>query len=139
MELPIQGIRLVGGVSIGSGRVEIRINNNWAQICADLWNANDALVVCRYLGFNTTQQVPMNMFGVGDSGYWLTEVRCGGQEDDLNQCHYTSYGATPSPTCSVGYPANVQCLGKFYIKDNSRNLSNITNSVKHKYNYSHLF
>ena len=27
MDLPIQGIRLVGGVRIGSGRVEIRINN----------------------------------------------------------------------------------------------------------------
>ena len=115
MDLPIQGIRLVGGASVGSGRVEIRINNEWAQICANLWNMNDALVVCRYLGFNTTQQVPINKFGISTSGYWLTEVRCGGQEDDLNQCYYTSYGSTPSPTCSVNYPANVQCLGKFYI------------------------
>ena len=111
MDLPIQGIRLAGGVSLGSGRVEIRINDVWAQICADLWNANDALVVCRYLGFNTTQQVPINVFGVDSSGYWLTEMRCGGEEVDLNQCHYSRYGSTPSSTCSVNYPANVQCLG----------------------------
>ena len=114
MDLPIQEIRLVGGASVGSGRVEIRINDTWAQICADLWNANDALVVCRYLGFNTTQQVPIgDTFGVGSSGYWLTEMRCGGQESDLNQCHYSRYNTNgPSTTCSVNYPANVQCLGK---------------------------
>lgn len=113
VELPIQGIRLVGGASVGSGRVEIRVNNVWAQICADLWNANDALVVCRYLGFNTTQQVPIgDVFGISTSGYWLTEVRCGGLESDLNQCHYTGYNA-PSSTCAINYPANVQCLGKY--------------------------
>jgi len=113
-DLPIQGIRLVGGASVGSGRVEIRINNTWAQICGDLWNANDALVVCRFLGFNTTQQVPIgNRFGITTSGYWVTEMRCGGQESDLNQCHYTRYNSdSPSSTCSVNYPANVQCLGK---------------------------
>ena len=114
MDLPIQGIRLVGGASVGSGRVEIRINNTWAQICANLWNSNDALVVCRYLGFNTNQQVPIgDRFGVGSSGYWLTEMRCGGQENDLNQCHYSRYNSDgPSTTCDVNYPANVQCLGK---------------------------
>ena len=122
-ELPIQGIRLAGGVGLGSGRVEIRVNNTWALICGDLWNANDALVVCRYLGFNTTQQVPIgNVFGNSSAGYWLTEVRCGGLEDDLNQCHYTSYGTSPSLTCSTGYPANVQCLGKPYTR-NGRRLS----------------
>ena len=108
----------MGGVSIGSGRVEIRINNTWAQICADLWSVNDASVVCRYLGLYVTQQVPMNMFGIGDSGYWLTQVQCSGQEDDLNQCNYTSYGTSPSSTCSIGYPANVQCLGKLFIRRN---------------------
>ena len=123
-DLPIQGIRLLGGSSVGSGRVEIRVNNVWAQICADLWNINDALVVCRYLGFNTTQQVPLgNVFGVSTTGYWATQMRCGGQENDLNQCHYTEYINQPAETCSVGYPANVQCLGKplpiisiFYFK-----------------------
>ena len=41
-ELPIQGMRLLGGTSVGLGRVEISVNNVWAQICADLWNLNDA-------------------------------------------------------------------------------------------------
>ena len=110
--LPIQGLRLLGGSSIGSGRVEIRINNVWAQICADLWNLNDALVVCRYLGFNTTQQVPIgDVFGVSTTGYWATQMRCSGEESDLNQCHYTEYINQPVQICSVGYPANVRCLG----------------------------
>ena len=38
-ELPIQGMRLLGGTSVG---VEISVNNVWAQICTDLWNLNDA-------------------------------------------------------------------------------------------------
>ena len=110
----IQGLRLAGGNSQGSGRVEVKINDIWAQVCGDSWSTEDATVVCHYLGFDNIQQdVPEgDIFGISSSGYWLTEMQCSGNENDLNQCPYTLYNNSgPLPTCAVGYPANVNCLG----------------------------
>ena len=53
-----------------------------------------------------------DVFGVSTTGYWATQMRCGEHENDLNQCHYTVYRNQLAQTCSVGYSANVQWLGK---------------------------
>ena len=47
-------LRLVGGTAITEGRVEICNSNVWGTVCDDSWGTNDAVVVCRQLGFVST-------------------------------------------------------------------------------------
>ena len=46
-------LRLVDGVSMYEGRVEVCTNREWGTICWRNWNNQEAMVVCRQLGFHT--------------------------------------------------------------------------------------
>ena len=49
-------IRLTGtGSNVSRGNVELCIVNTFNAICGNVWSSNDAKVVCRQLGFNSSK------------------------------------------------------------------------------------
>ena len=51
---PIGDVRLVGGVYSFEGRLEIFVNDTWGTVCHDRFGTEDAMVVCRQLGLETS-------------------------------------------------------------------------------------
>ena len=47
----------MGGNSSNEGRVEICLNDEWGTVCDQMWDVNDAVVVCRQLGMSSDGKV----------------------------------------------------------------------------------
>uniref|UniRef100_A0A8V5GVV8 Soluble scavenger receptor cysteine-rich domain-containing protein SSC5D n=1 Tax=Melopsittacus undulatus TaxID=13146 RepID=A0A8V5GVV8_MELUD len=102
-------LRLVGGLSACSGRVEVFYANKWGTICDDNWDLQDAAVVCRVLGCGAAALAPGSArFGWGTGPIWLDNVGCTGQETDFFQCPAKMWGIH---NCHHGEDAGVVCAG----------------------------
>ena len=110
-------VRLVGGSNNLEGRVEVLYNGVWGTVCDDLWDINDAQVICRQLGFGTALQATLfASFGQGTGTIWLDNLQCTGSETRIENCPNIIWG---SHNCAHSEDAGVVCsTGKcFYIYD----------------------
>ncbi|XP_017561888.1 scavenger receptor cysteine-rich domain-containing group B protein isoform X1 [Pygocentrus nattereri] len=86
-------LRLVNGTASCSGRVEVLYNGTWGTVCDDLWNLNDAEVVCRELGCGNATEAKSNAyFGQGSGHIWMDDVRCSNTESSLIHCQFSGWG-----------------------------------------------
>ncbi|XP_071492302.1 scavenger receptor cysteine-rich domain-containing protein DMBT1-like [Diadema antillarum] len=102
-------IRLVGGSSLYEGRVEVYYDGAWGTVCDDGWDDNDAEVVCRQLGYPTTnaEAVGGGTYGEGSGFIILDEVECYGWETSLDSCHSKGWLIND---CKHNEDAGVRCV-----------------------------
>ncbi|CAO2583578.1 Deleted in malignant brain tumors 1 protein [Lemmus lemmus] len=85
-------LRLVGGSNRCSGRVEILYQGVWGTVCDDLWDLNEAEVVCRQLGCGKgVSAVGKAYFGPGSGDIFLDNFQCAGVEHFLGQCAHSDW------------------------------------------------
>ncbi|XP_035260136.1 deleted in malignant brain tumors 1 protein-like [Anguilla anguilla] len=106
-------IRLVNGDDPCSGRVEIYHDGQWGTVCDDIWDLDNAEVVCRQVGCGRAVAAQSSAhFGEGSGPIWLDDVRCSGSESALTQCQHPGFG---SHNCGHNEDAGVVCSGSSSI------------------------
>ena len=93
------------------GRVEIFYNSQWSTICHHDWDYEDAMVICRQLGFSSVERVvTTSYYGAGTGPVVLDYVRCLGTELNIADCpHDSPFGVVGSDCSTHQYDAGVVC------------------------------
>ncbi|KAH3740283.1 hypothetical protein DPMN_046985 [Dreissena polymorpha] len=81
-------MHLVGGPSSYEGRVEVYFNGIWGTVCDDGFDNRGAAVVCNMLNLPRDGAY----YGQGTGTIWLDDVRCLGNENDIDRCPHSAWG-----------------------------------------------
>ena len=84
-------VRLVGGSGPHAGRVEVLHNGTWGTVCDNYWHLQNAIVVCRQLGYGRAESAVV-AYGGGSGPIWYGNVNCSGSEASLTQCAHQGLG-----------------------------------------------
>ena len=83
-------IRLADGATETEGRVQVCVDEVWGSVCDNHWDARDARVACRQLGYESDTALAV--------GYPSAEItinrdyiECSGEEGSLFECPICSF------------------------------------------------
>ncbi|XP_023564344.1 antigen WC1.1-like, partial [Octodon degus] len=110
-------LRLKGGDTECSGRVEVWHKGSWGTVCDDSWGLEEAEVVCQQLGCGPAlDALGEAAFSPGNGSIWLDEVQCWG-ESSLWACASAPWGQSD---CKHEEDTGVRCSGE--CQDQSQGL-----------------
>ncbi|CAM2097425.1 unnamed protein product [Caretta caretta] len=102
-------VRLVGGDTACSGRVEVKHGKMWETVCDSHLDFNTASVICNELGCGqAVATLGAAHFGEGHDLIWKEEFQCMGNESLLQKCPRMS---CPNDTCSHANDIGILCSG----------------------------
>lgn len=90
------------------GRVEILNNGKWGFVCANGWDADDAIVVCLQTKLGSNATAIQYAYNQTAGKLWLSGVGCMGNESELSSCPHNGIGVVDD--CEL--IAGVECFGK---------------------------
>jgi len=112
---PEGSLRVSGGDG-RTGRLEVFHAGAWGTVCDDLFDANDATVACRQMGFTSGSVVAAasTKDAYGSVNIWLDNMGCAGSESRLDQCAFgngTCGGTTwGCQDCTHAQDVGVSCI-----------------------------
>ena len=92
---------------MNEGRVEVFWNNKWSTICDNGWDDNDAVVVCKQLGYSGGSARSGAYFGEGAGSIVISNMNCSGSELSMFGCDH-NYDVDD---CQHHNDAGVVCIG----------------------------
>ena len=78
-------------------------------MCDDLWDDNDATVICKQLGYSRGSARGSAYFGEGSGLILLDNVNCNGRESNIFDCNHRNFG---EHDCEHTEDAGVVCYGE---------------------------
>eukprot|EP00057_Strongylocentrotus_purpuratus_P023515 XP_011677989.1 PREDICTED: deleted in malignant brain tumors 1 protein [Strongylocentrotus purpuratus] len=113
----LDDVRLVDGITVGEGRVEVLFDGEWGTVCDDGWDLTDANVVCESLGLGAAiDAFQTAFFGQGTGTIVLDDVSCSGDETSIFDCGNAGLGIH---NCGHSEDASVQCENGVRLVDGS--------------------
>ncbi|XP_044059867.1 scavenger receptor cysteine-rich type 1 protein M130-like isoform X2 [Siniperca chuatsi] len=101
-----ESVRLVNGINLCSGRLEVKSNQMWSSVCDADFDQQDAEVVCRELGCGAPSVFKGGLYGQVEAPVWMRKFQCEGNESALLDCG--SSGSARN-TCSPGKAVGLTC------------------------------
>ncbi|KAK3704224.1 hypothetical protein QZH41_007844 [Actinostola sp. cb2023] len=101
-------VRLVGTNVSHVGQVEIQYNGTWGAVCLYNWDIEDAHVICRMLGYKTSERPIWYIEGETTTKKLMDRMGCSGKEKSITECAHLEWWNVRS-YCTYKYLAGVVC------------------------------